>query len=191
MLTEHAKRIIQVLWLSSVIITLGTNAAQPAAVFQAYQHTSAHPTLTHATTQAWGALGMQFDTGGERAFVFDPRNYTWAAYDKDGYRVAGGIANGGADYCHDVKRPCRTPTGIFRIYHKKSSDCVSSKYPLNNPGAPMPYCMFFNDGVAIHGSYTMQRSNSSHGCIRVQTKAAQWLHQYFIRYGTKVIVLDY
>lgn len=137
------------------------------------------------------ALSKRFNTGGERAFVFDPRNKRWGAYDRDGYLVAGGIANGGSDYCADLGRRCHTPRGTHRVAHKGSSDCKSRKFPMGVGGAPMPYCMFFRGGYAIHGSPYISNRNGSHGCIRVHTAAARWLHRYFMRPGTKVIVLPY
>lgn len=128
---------------------------------------------------------------GEPVFVFSPRSRAWAAYDSSGRRVSYGKANGGADYCSDVGRACRTPSGHFRVQRKGSADCRSGKFPLPNGGAPMPYCMFFRGGYAIHGSPSISNVNGSHGCIRVSNSAAAWLHRYFIRHGTKVIVLSY
>lgn len=128
---------------------------------------------------------------GERVFVFSPRLLRWAAYDAQGYRVAGGKANGGANYCASLGRPCRTPTGAFRVGRRGSADCVSNRFLLPSGGAPMPYCMFFSGGNAIHGSPYISNNNTSHGCIRVHTGAARWLHRYFMHPGTKVIVLSY
>ncbi len=126
-----------------------------------------------------------------RTFVFSPRYKIWAAYDKSGRRMAHGIANGGAHYCADVGRPCRTPRGNFAVHSKGSFACKSSKYPLPRGGAPMPYCMHFNKGYAIHGSPQISNRNGSHGCIRVTTSAAQWLSSNFMRIGTRVKVLPY
>jgi len=128
---------------------------------------------------------------GEKMFVFSPRKKKWAIYDASGNRIAYGPANGGAHYCADTGRACRTPGGTYRIHTKKGADCVSSKYPLGGGGAPMPYCMFFRGGYAIHGSPSISNVNGSHGCIRVTTTAARWLHSNFIRHGTKVVVLSY
>ncbi len=139
----------------------------------------------------YASLGSRFNTGGERAFVFDPRNKRWGAYDKDGYLVANGIANGGADHCADLGRSCHTPRGVFRVGRKGTSACVSNKFPKGIGGAPMPYCMFFRGGYAIHGSPYISNRNGSHGCVRVHTAAAAWLHKHFMRSGTKVIVLPY
>ncbi len=128
---------------------------------------------------------------GERVFVFSPRLRQWAAYNRYGKRIAYGVANGGANWCNDVRRACRTPAGNFRVRSKGLPSCRSSKYPIGRGGAKMPYCMFFHKGYAIHGSPHISRTNGSHGCIRVRTQAAQWLHRYFINHGTKIIVLPY
>ena len=128
---------------------------------------------------------------GERVFIFSPRHQSWAAYSADGNLVGYGRGNGGANFCRDIGRPCRTPIGSFRVRSKGSPDCRSSKYPLPKGGAPMPYCMHFLRGYAIHGSPGIANYNSSHGCIRVYTQAASWLSQYFMKHGTRVIVTSY
>lgn len=125
-----------------------------------------------------------------KVFVFDPRNKSWQAYN-NGRLVKTGRASGGKGYCHDVRRSCRTPVGSFRVYRKGSAHCRSSKYPIGRGGAPMPYCMFFRGGYAIHGSPDVPDFNASHGCIRVVPAAARWLHQNFIDHGTTVIVRPY
>ncbi|MDF1796491.1 MAG: L,D-transpeptidase [Coxiellaceae bacterium] len=128
---------------------------------------------------------------GERVFVFSPRLRQWAAYNAYGKRIGYGVANGGSNWCAELRRPCRTPGGSYRIRSKGHAGCVSSKYPLGRGGAKMPYCMFFHKGYAIHGSPHISSRNGSHGCIRVRTPAAQWLHRYFLKHGTKVVVLPY
>jgi hypothetical protein len=123
-------------------------------------------------------------------FVFDPKRYTWAAY-RDGRLVRSGRASGGANYCKDVGRSCRTPRGKFRVYSLGSEDCKSGKYPKPNGGAAMPHCMFFHGGYAIHGSPHVPLDNASHGCIRVTPKDASWLRKSFIKVGTEVVVRPY
>ncbi len=128
---------------------------------------------------------------GNTVFIFSPRLLMWAAYDSRGNLVRTGRASGGAGYCRDVKRACRTPRGVFRIISKRGPGCRSSRYPLPRGGAPMPYCMFFSKYYAIHGSPNVPRYNASHGCIRVLPSAARWLSRNFIRRGTTVIVRSY
>lgn len=140
----------------------------------------------------YAELDEYYSTGGVKTFVFSPRYREWAAYDQDGYRVAKGVANGGQDSCPDLGgAPCHTPSGVYHVYSKGSADCVSRTFPVGVGGAQMPYCMFFHNGYAIHGSPYISTRNGSHGCIRVHTSAAQWLSRYFISPGTKVVVLPY
>lgn len=129
---------------------------------------------------------------GRKTFVFDPKIHAWAAYDAQGNRIKTGRASGGADWCDDVGRSCRTVVGKFRVYSKKGEECRSSKYPIEtNGGAKMPYCMHFHGGYSIHAAYDVPNGNASHGCIRVLPSAAQWLNQNFIDVGTTVEVKPY
>lgn len=179
------------LFASSFCLIL-TNAGAANTAVSNIACESATDCLTHQqATNTAATLTQRFNTDGKRAFVFSPRERKWAAYDNDGYLVAAGKANGGADHCHDTNEPCRTPLGTFYIERKGSPECVSSKYPIGVGGAPMPYCMFFHLGYAIHGSHYISNINGSHGCIRVQTAAAKWLSDNFIIKNTKVIVLAY
>lgn len=125
-----------------------------------------------------------------KTFIFDPSALMWYAY-QDGELINSGHASGGANYCKDIKRGCHTPSGVFQVYNKGGPDCRSSRFPLPNGGAPMPYCMYFRGGYAIHGANSVPGYNASHGCIRVRPAAARWLSQNFVDYGTKVVVKSY
>lgn len=127
-----------------------------------------------------------------KRFVFNPKTNRWYAYNSWGLLINSGTASGGAHYCKDVGRSCRTPVGTFRVYRKGNKWCRSSKYPLGGGGAPMPYCVHFYRGYAIHGSHDVPRNrHASHGCIRVKHHAARWLNKHFLTKGTKVIVKPY
>lgn len=102
-----------------------------------------------------------------------------------------GRGSGGKHYCSDVRRSCKTPSGVFRVISKGGPACRSSRYPLGKGGAPMPYCMFFSKLYAIHGSPDVPNYNASHGCVRVKPHDARWLSQNFIKIGTKVIIKSY
>ncbi|KTD22299.1 enhanced entry protein EnhA [Legionella lansingensis] len=123
-------------------------------------------------------------------FIFNPRALRWKAV-QNGKVIRTGKASGGSKYCSDIKRSCKTPSGTYRIISKGGAGCRSSRYPLPNGGAKMPYCMFYSKYYAIHGSYDVPNYNASHGCIRVTPGDALWLHRNFIRIGTKVVVLPY
>jgi lipoprotein-anchoring transpeptidase ErfK/SrfK len=124
-------------------------------------------------------------------FIFYPKKLRWVAVDSNGKVVKSGVASGGRNYCPDIKRACRTPTGTFHVLSEGGASCRSSRYPVGHGGAKMPYCMFFTSLYAIHGSYELPHYNASHGCIRVKPADAKWLQQNFIKIGTKVVVEPY
>jgi len=125
-------------------------------------------------------------------FVFDPQHLQWAVYDKQGKRVGVGRASGGANYCKDIHEPCRTVKGEFTVFRKENIECTSKTFPIDEGGgAPMPHCMFFHEGYAIHGSNNVPEENRSHGCIRVTKKAAEWINTNYINPGSMVIVMPY
>lgn len=127
----------------------------------------------------------------EKVVLVDPTVHAWGAYTADGELVRAGLATAGNSWCRDIKRPCRTKSGSFRVQSLGSSGCKSSIYPLPKGGAPMPYCMFFNQNQGLHGSYNVVEGNVSHGCVRLRVSDAEWLRFQFVRVGTKVIVRPY
>lgn len=124
-------------------------------------------------------------------FIFSPRSLSWKAIDSSGRVVRSGRASGGRNYCPDIHRGCRTPSGTYHIISKGGAGCKSSRYPVGKGGAPMPYCMFFSRYYAVHGSYDVPNYNASHGCVRVTPSDARWLNQNFMRIGTRVVVKPY
>ncbi len=131
------------------------------------------------------------ETNGHSLFIFDPNIHRWMAYNSSGELVGSGKASGGRGYCPDINRRCKTPIGTFRVYAMGGPGCVSTKYPVGRGGAPMPYCMFFHGGFAVHGSNDVPNHNASHGCIRVEPTAARWLQENVMGIGTTVIVKPY
>jgi lipoprotein-anchoring transpeptidase ErfK/SrfK len=127
----------------------------------------------------------------EKLILVDPKVHRWGAYSSDGKLIRSGLATSGSDWCGDIDRPCRTKSGVFRIYSLGDSKCVSNKYPIGEGGAPMPYCMYFNGGQGLHGSREVAEDNLSHGCVRVSVSDARWIRFNFATYGTKVIVKPY
>jgi hypothetical protein len=136
---------------------------------------------------------------GEKVIIVDPNVHAFGAYSPDGVLQHWGIATAGSNWCRDLHRPCRTRSGTFRIFSLGSFGCVSSKFPLYRGGAPMPYCMYFHGGQALHGSYDVVRGNISHGCVRLHVDDAKWLRFEFVEgptpandfRGTKVIIRPY
>jgi lipoprotein-anchoring transpeptidase ErfK/SrfK len=125
-------------------------------------------------------------------FIFDPKNLQWAVYDKKGDRVGMGKGVGGKDFCPDINKPCRTVEGVYTVFRTENEACTSKTFPIDEGGgAPMPHCMFFYKGYAIHGSNQLPDKNASHGCIRVSKEAAEWMNTYYIQPGSIVMVLPY
>ncbi|MFT3741481.1 MAG: L,D-transpeptidase [Gammaproteobacteria bacterium] len=128
---------------------------------------------------------------GKTTIIVDPKQLAWGAYDSDGQLVKWGPAAAGKSYCPDEGRACRSPTGTFTVLNKQGSECISSKFPVPKGGAPMPYCMYFHGGYALHGS-ELPGTNASHGCIRMFNEDAEWLNHEFVKVGsTQVIVEPY
>lgn len=129
---------------------------------------------------------------GQKHVVVDLNKLAWGAYDEEGNLIHWGPASGGKGFCPDVDQMCRTVSGNFKIQRKQQAGCVSSKFPIEwDGGAPMPYCMHFFEGFALHGSYEVPGYNASHGCVRMFINDARWLNQEFVNVGTKVTVLPY
>ncbi len=127
---------------------------------------------------------------GLKTIIFSYDANAWGAYDQNGRLVRWGPASGGRGYCSDIDSRCRTPAGTYTIYEKQGPDCISTKFPVGEGGAPMPYCMFFNGGYALHGSFDVPGYHASHGCVRLFIEDARWLNEEFTPGGTtRVIVL--
>lgn len=144
----------------------------------------------------------RLDAPGEKVIIVDPRSHRFAAYEADGTLVRSGTATAGSNYCRDLHRPCHTRTGTFRIFSLGDRSCKSHKFPLRtHGGAPMPYCMYFSHGQALHGSPEGEvvNGNISHGCVRLHVWDAEWLRFNFVEgpgpennyRGTKVIIKPY
>lgn len=156
--------------------------------------------LSNADIMDFSPFPLNVPSPGEKVVIVDPVNLAWGAYDGDGTLVRWGPASSGSDYCKDLDRECHTHSGSFRVYSLGSSDCYSTKFPLPEGGAPMPYCMYFENGQALHGEPNgLPGYNASHGCVRLYVNDAEWLRYDFIegpnssnRYrGTRVIVKPY
>lgn len=138
-------------------------------------------------------LPTKIDPPGSKLITIDLKLLAWGAYDNEGNLIKWGPASGGSAWCYDISMPGKTVVGRFEIYDVRGEDCISSKYPINEGGAPMPYCMFFQGGFALHGSDEVPGFNASHGCVRLFKEDAKWLNEDFVRTPgrTKVQVLPY
>ena len=132
----------------------------------------------------------QIDSTGQAMVKVDLGKLAWGAYTAEGHLVNWGPVSGGKGYCPDIHRGCRTVTGTFTVHSKGGPGCVSSKFPVGKGGAPMPYCMYFKGGYALHASTMVPGANASHGCVRMFLEDAMWLNHEFVETGaTKVKII--
>lgn len=75
-----------------------------------------------------------------------------------------------------------TPTGSFRPQW-----AARMWYSKQYDDAPMPYAVFFNGGIATHGTTYVRQlgSPASHGCVRLTTANAKTFYDLVHRYGYK------
>lgn len=119
------------------------------------------------------------------------KKLAWAAYDDQGNLIKWGAASGGRDFCPDINKGCKSITGTFTIYRKQGQACKSNLFPVGKGGAPMPYCMHFSGGYALHGSPAVPDFNASHGCIRIPVAEARWINQDFAKVGKTRVNISY
>lgn len=141
------------------------------------------------------------DSTGEKTIYVSQKQLAWGAYDEAGELLWWGPLSSGSGHCRGVDGTCTTPSGSFRIIRKQDQECISTAFPIRSQdeesgGAPMPYCMHFFRGFALHGSDTVPGYKASHGCVRLFIEDARWLNEEFITLpspevkGTKVVVDD-
>jgi peptidoglycan hydrolase-like protein with peptidoglycan-binding domain len=80
----------------------------------------------------------------------------------------------------------QTPNGTFAINKYRIGSWTSTQYPSDEPN--MNYPLYFNRGIAIHGSKSVPDSNGSHGCIRVRWNDAPKIYDWYKKGITQVIV---
>jgi murein L,D-transpeptidase YcbB/YkuD len=78
-----------------------------------------------------------------------------------------------------------TPTGTFNV-QRLDANHFSDEYDQS----PMPYSIFFYEGIAIHGTYQRGLGRpASHGCIRLSVPNARMLYSWVEKYGAAITVM--
>ena len=77
----------------------------------------------------------------------------------------------------------RTPTGTYTP-HYTSRMHYSKQYHFS----PMPYSVFFNEGVAVHGTGDLRNLGrpASHGCVRSHPKNAKVFYDLVQKHGMQM-----
>lgn len=156
--------------------------------------------LDKATINSFSPFAQYIKSNGEKKIHVSLQQLAWAAYNKEGQLLRWGPLSPGAKQCLDDPAGCSTPTGTFRIIRKGGADCVSKKFPQTmngmRGGAEMPFCMFFYQGYALHGSSELPGYPASYGCLRLLIDDAKWLHDQFIelpvgsKKGTPIMIQE-
>lgn len=146
--------------------------------------------FTKTTYMDMSPLPQHLNTEGRKEVYIDLDKFAFGAYDAKGNLVYWGPESSGEAKCPDTDASCATPIGAYTVFRKEGEDCASNEYPLEtHGGAPMPYCMYFHGGVAMHTSTLSGFINRSAGCVRLFNADAEWLNQTFVDVGTRVIVV--
>jgi lipoprotein-anchoring transpeptidase ErfK/SrfK len=75
-----------------------------------------------------------------------------------------------------------TPTGVYTV-QRLDADHFSDEYDQ----APMPFAIFFSQGLAIHGTYQGGLGRpASHGCVRLSVSHARELFGWVEKYGAAI-----
>jgi L,D-transpeptidase ErfK/SrfK len=147
--------------------------------------------LTTADPLNYSPFSKHISPLGEKVIIVSTSQdqLAFGAYDEQGELKHWGPISSARGYCPDMGTECHTPIGKFAIYRKEGAGCKSTKFPIPNGGAPMPYCMFFRGGLALHGSYEVPGYNDSHGCVRLFVNDAEWLNNEFTKDTKNVAVI--
>ncbi len=134
---------------------------------------------------------LKITPSGDKLIIVDLAELAFGAFDAQGHLVYWGPISGGKEFCEDLNQSCKTPLGVYRVYRIKGKEAISSQFPTHtNGGAPMPYCMRFHKGLALHGSKSLPGRHDSHGCVRLYTDDAKWINEKFVKIGTEIKIID-
>lgn len=134
-------------------------------------------------------LPKHINTHGEKEVYVNLSLFAFGAYDQNGNLVYWGPVSSGRKQCYDQKGNCSTVTGKFRVFRIEGKNCISHEFPLETHGGdPMPYCMYFHGGTAMHYSTLSGFINRSAGCVRMFKADAEWLNKEFVKLNTLVVV---
>lgn len=136
-----------------------------------------------ARVMAAGIPGALMPGGGANRVEIDLKRQVLFLY-KGGalYRTLDTSTGSGKRYCVDgACATAVTPGGSFRVTRRINGWRTSRLGRLYNP-------LYFNGGIAIHGSPSVPAYPASHGCVRITMVAAGWFPGQ-VPNGTPVYVI--
>jgi lipoprotein-anchoring transpeptidase ErfK/SrfK len=107
--------------------------------------------------------------------VIDLGSQTMTVSDKNGQIASWKISSARGGY--------RTPTGTYTPHYTARMH-YSKQYHMS----PMPYSVFFNEGVAVHGTGDLRNLGrpASHGCVRSHPKNAKVFYDLVQKHGMQM-----
>jgi lipoprotein-anchoring transpeptidase ErfK/SrfK len=107
--------------------------------------------------------------------VIDLSSQTMTVSDKNGEIASWKISSARGGY--------RTPTGTYTPHYTARMH-YSKQYHFS----PMPYSVFFNEGVAVHGTGDLRNLGrpASHGCVRSHPKNAKVFYDLVQKHGMQL-----
>jgi peptidoglycan hydrolase-like protein with peptidoglycan-binding domain len=122
-----------------------------------------------STVQTVGPPGPLLPSGGATRVEVDLKRQVLFLYKGGGlFRILSISSGNGKRYCVDgACATAVTPGGSFRVTRRISGWRTSRLGKLYNP-------LYFNGGIAIHGSGSVPAYPASHGCVRITMAAAGW-----------------
>jgi len=107
--------------------------------------------------------------------VIDLGSQTMTVSDKNGEIAHWKISSARGGY--------RTPTGTYTPHYTARMH-YSKQYHFS----PMPYSVFFNEGVAVHGTSDLRNLGrpASHGCVRSHPKNAKIFYDLVQKHGMQM-----
>lgn len=107
--------------------------------------------------------------------VIDLGSQTMTVSDKNGQIASWKISSARGGY--------RTPTGTYTPHYTARMH-YSKQYHMS----PMPYSVFFNEGVAVHGTGDLGNLGrpASHGCVRSHPKNAKVFYDLVQKHGMQM-----
>jgi lipoprotein-anchoring transpeptidase ErfK/SrfK len=107
--------------------------------------------------------------------VIDLGTQTMTVSDKNGEIASWRISSARGGY--------RTPTGTYTPHYTARMH-YSKQYHFS----PMPYSVFFNEGVAVHGTNDLRNLGrpASHGCVRSHPKNAKVFYDLVQKHGKEL-----
>jgi lipoprotein-anchoring transpeptidase ErfK/SrfK len=153
-------------------------AADPAAMAPSLSATGAvDAALPPATTSpAQAEKVAPLDPPEPTLFAtIDLSTQTMTVSDKNGEIASWKISSARGGY--------RTPTGTYTPHYTARMH-YSKQYHFS----PMPYSVFFNEGVAVHGTADLRNLGrpASHGCVRSHPKNAKVFYDLVQKHGMQM-----